>query len=488
MAAFTFPSFDTIWTKAKALWAAERPDASTAPRSDLWVSSYITSKLWHRLHQTGDNVLRAVFPSTTYGVYLDYWLIMLGAPDGSGGLGRIIARGSTGGATDVTFTGVGTVTLGDQLTDADGLVYEFTATYTSAGAETTAVNVQAVSTGSATNLEAADAPTLTITAPGANVNAATTLSTDLDDGADREEDAAGRARLAELLRRGPSGSWSDWVQVIESASPGNLDAYVWPGRELQPFGWGRTDYCALQRNETGIAKHIGSGDSLYATIAAKVAAELPVLLMRNSRELTIVAQGTAIEGTLTLSSDAPNSSKCDWDAEDIKATVVGSTEGTLEIQASVNVHLHLTDNTQDQTVIIDGETATVDRVGVAGGRADNARFTLTTWPWGVGNNPANTRNIMSGGGLIQDCIDATRTDVFDVQGPAKLYENAPILGWKDTIRAVDVQTVCIDVGEGDIVDADMAIPLSPAYFIANPGDGATANRLTEGEITFWEEK
>ncbi len=484
MADFDFPSLDTIWTKARALWAAERPNASVFPRSDVWLSTYVAAKLWNRLHKTADNVLRAVFPSTTFGVYLDYWLRMLGASDGSGGLGRIIARGSTGGETDVTFTGVGTVTLGDQLTDADGLTYEFSATYTSAGAETTAVGVQAVSTGSATNLDASDAPTLTITTPGANVNAATTLSADLDDGADDEADSAGRARLLELLRRGPSGSWSDFEQIIEEASPGNLDGYVWPKRENQPQGWGRTDYCALQTGETGTDMHIGSGDALYTTIGNAIDANMPVLLWVNSRQLTLTTDDIDVECTLTINPDADSTKFCDWDAESKKVTVAAQVDPLITCSAQIDDVM-----TKGDKVIIEGVERTTTDVGVADGLA-NTQFKVSgTWAWDAGTVG---KSVLSGGGLIADVIDSIG-GFFDTLGPAKGDYAAPVTDWKDDIYSADIQSDLIVMGDGDIVNVEVdeldGAPATATTQIApTAGSGATTERLMAGEIIIWEDK
>ena len=225
---------------------------------------------------------------------------------------------------------------------------------------------------------------------------------------------------------------------------------------------------------------IGSGDALYTTIANAIIAYLPVLLMRNSRELTIITANQAIECTITPADGVANSRLCDWDAEDIKVQVLASNEGGKQIQADANIHLHI--STTD-TVIIYGQTATVDSVAVGG----NDKFTISTWPWGVGNNPANGSNIMSGGGMIQDCIDAIDAYVESL-GPGKGDYAAPIEGWEDSIRPILIQGECIEAGDDDIVDVVVALPA--AVFTPVDTSGATVNRARTATtaITVWEDK
>jgi hypothetical protein len=477
MAAFEYPTLDALWTQAKTIWSAERPDASVAPRSDVWLSTYITAKMWNRLHRTGERILDAIFPSTTYGVYLDYWLKMLGAPDGQGGYGRIIARGSDGGTLEIATTGAANITAGDQLTDPDGLLYQSDTTAAYGGAGTQSIDVSAVDTGSATNITTGTV--LTFVSPPTNINPTGTLTADLAGGADEETDAAGRARLLELLRRGPSGSWSDWVQVIEGASPGALDAYVWPKRELQPNGWGRTDYCALQRSESGSDKHIALSSDLAAEIGTAVESAMPVLLMRNSRQLGLVNSSVQVEATITLSDTVSSDKECDWDAESVKATV--SSSSNPQITASVNITGFTGGMADGDRVIIQGYELEVYDVGVGG----NDKFKVTTWPWGAGS-PSATADIMSGGGLIADVITGLETGYFDSLGPARGDYAAPISGWEDSVRVVGIQSNVIDTGNEDIVDVSVSNPAVTVTPIA--GSGATTQRLIPGNITIWEDK
>ena len=96
MASLSLPVIETIRDAIIAIHKAARPSADDAWGSDLWLEARKLSRAILRLHQTAERVLNALFPTTTFGSYLDSWLRLVGAPDGLGGYGLVKLRGSSG--------------------------------------------------------------------------------------------------------------------------------------------------------------------------------------------------------------------------------------------------------------------------------------------------------------------------------------------------------------------------------------------------------
>jgi hypothetical protein len=495
--AFPWPSIDTIKAAWITIHKAARPSADDAFGSDLWLASRIMSRVISRLHQTGERVLNALFPTTTFGDYLTSWLRFVGAPDGLGGYGRVLARGSTGtDALAIVSTGAGPWAdqYHQQLTDAAGLVYQVTEHYTPAGATTYNADVESVSTGTATNLESGT--TLTFSSPSAGITAAAVLVANLDYGADLESDAEGLSRLAAWLRDPPaSGNVADWVDAINSAAPGQLRPYVWLERQNYPTGWGLVDYAAMEVDEFGAAQHVNPTSDLGLSIIAAVAARLPVLLMKNSRMITLVAAvANAVEISLTMSDWAEESDLCDWDAETPQWTVDAATKATLLV--NVSAATTATYLTVGDRVIIDGAQAIVTHVGVAGGVAAD-EFKVDAWfdtydadknpyPWHDATHGVSL-HCYSGGGKIMAVYAALREYLGKI-GPSKDSGTGAdaISDWDDTIRVNAILSCAIVAGGGKVVDVTVAEPAAdwaPAALYST-----TANRVFPHEVTIWEIK
>jgi hypothetical protein len=441
---------------------------------------------------------------------VDRWLATVGLPNGIGGVGRIVEHG-TDLITDaftvtITGAGVGAGALdGSQWTDTGNRTYTINDAHGVLGAGTHDLNMESVSTGLGTNLESGT--TLTIVTPIANCNNTGTLAKDLTGAADRETVAEGLRRLLKFWRNPPiSGNVADWVRVIEAVQAGSLKAYVWPKREQQPNGYGRTDYCALKTGETGSDAHIGSSDDLYADITAAVTAELPVLLARNSRQLTLVAVPTDLDLTITLSDDAAAGQKCDWDSETahVAAPILvashdaGGAPNKEIVADRVVAAASRTDGMlAGDRVVIGGIEATVDKAGVVDGLANDSTFRLTYWPYATGAGALNGLNICSGGGLIGhiDQTDANGDDWdrsgvngtiqthFNDFGPGKgtYAAGAQIDGWEDTLRLLGIQSDVVQFGDGAIVDVTVDAP--GADVPPTAGSGTTTERLTLDEPT-----
>lgn len=485
MSALTLPTLETLEATIEAVWKSYRPSAAFSKYSDLWLFKKIVGRLAWRMHQTLARALDAVFPTTTYGIYLDAWLRLVGCSDGAGGYGRYEAAASSGtDALTVTATGAATVSIGDQLTDSSGRTYQLTEGNVFGGAGSANLSVEAISTGSATNLETGD--TLTFVSPPANITETATLVLDLDGGRDRETDAAGRQRLLEKLQTPSlSGNWADWVETIEAVDPGNLRAFVWPARQNQPTGFNCVDYCAIQEGEVGADQHIAAVDSYYTQIAAAITARMPVLMMRNSRQLTLTTTEKSICAVITLADSAGASDQCDWDAYSLKCHVDAENSGTKTVTASDDVYDGTTSMLQSgDRVLIHNQFAVVDSVNVG---SNPKVFTLTTWPW---SDSIVDCLICSGGGTIEDAHDALygSAGLYESLGPAKGTYAAPITAWEDTLRVLAIQTAIVDAGNETIVDVALESPGITADYSPTAGSGATTARVIPGDIDIFEDK
>jgi uncharacterized phage protein gp47/JayE len=500
--AINLPTYETIRASIQTLWQSERPNADSTRYSDLWLFSRVLGRMVYRMHLTAERVIAAIHPKTTYGDYLDAWLWFAGLDNGADGYGRIEARGSsTANGVTVTATGATVDLSGYQLTDEAGRVYEIAESYAFGGAGSAALDVDAITTGLATNLESGDS--LTFSSPPANVTAAATVATDLTGGADRETDAEGRQRLADRFQSPPaSGNVSDWMSTVESASPGELDVFVWPWRQNQPTGWGLTDYCALQRGASRSGRHIDSTDALYTTIAAAVASRMPIEHYYYSRQLTCVQTLYDIDILITMADTASSSQKCDWDAYGIAGAHKPTVSAVDAVNFTVTANKNITgwgdarDIVIGDKVTICGAQAEVTKVGVADGLATDAMIGVaawfTTYDSEINPHPAPAawtltgNRLCSGGGLIMDVIDAL-FGMADALGPARgTYASTSITDWDDTLRLSLIQTVTINAGGGAIVDCTITLPAANATPTA--GSTGTTQRIIIDDFAVYELK
>jgi uncharacterized phage protein gp47/JayE len=483
-----WPTLATLKTEITGRILGNRSDAGMGPGSDGALLRDVLAHVTYGLHlHLRYGVLYQLIPTKANGVYLDAWAYLFGLSDGSGGFGRIKARGST--ATDgveVTATAATGDLQDEQFTDGSGTTYKIDETHSFRGPGSAILDVAAVDTGDITNIDTTDSETLTWVSTPANMSSTITQQKDFTGGADKEEDAALRSRLQKRLQTPPKGgNWAQWVEWIEETSPGELRAYVWPQRqytdETGGDGAGTVDYLALRQNESGTDQHILSTDDLYTEISDEITDNAPVLMMKNSRQLTVTATTQLIELDVQLATTVTDEDRCDWDAEDLDTTVFGYSAPTYEIRCNADVHNHLESG---DLVIVDEYELEADSVGTGDGLSDDSYFTVTTWPWGT-SGPSAGKHIMSGGGVIKKAVDAVR-DYCDSLGPAAGTYAAPISGWDDTMRIAGIKTAIIQACDGKVVDATMIAPaadVSPGY-----DDDSDVERLVPSEIVVWEPK
>jgi hypothetical protein len=490
-----WPTFTTLAIEVAERIVGQRPDAGMGPGTDGATLRDALAHVANGLHlHLRYGVLHNIIPTMASGIYLDAWAYLFGLADGdrdNPGFGRIKERGClTADAIQVTATGSTGNLKGEQFSDSSGTVYQINQDYTFGGAGSAILDIIGVDVGDKTNIKLADNETLTWVSTPANMSETITQQRDFAGGANREEDAELRDRLREKLQTPPQGgNWSNWKDWIEDTSPGELRAYVWPKRQFTDigYGYGCVDYCAFLALESGSDQHIASGDQVYTDIATQIQNKAPVLLLRNSRQLTISSSEYNPQLTLEMATNATEAQLCDWDAESVKATVSTSVVSTRTITADSNVcSPTVTGGIKvGNRVIIASAEAIVSAVNVG---SDAKVFTVEDWPseWGSADDYIAAKSILSGGGVILDAVKALR-ELGDSLGPAKGPYAAPIPGWDDTIRHTSIKTAVIQATDGAVVDMTITTPatdVAPTYDDNNP-----VSRLTfSTDIRVWEPK
>jgi len=491
---FTLPSFDDLKAEILGRWRAWIPDVSTAPGSDAYIKSETLAHVIHGLHlHLRYGVLRNLIPTQAGGIYLDAWLYLFGLSDGSGGFGRIKARGSS--ATDgITITATALASpdydlQGTEFTDSQGQRYQIaesvmqSAVWGASGNQLS-VDVAAIDKGASTNIDVSDGEVFQWVTTPDSMSTTITQAADFDGGADEETDAQARARLSAYLSAPPQGgNWANWKQWIEDASPGALAAYVWIARQYTSsggHGWGTVDYCAFQTGESGSDRFISSGSDLWDAIEDALTENAPVRLARNARQLTITEVSQDVEIDVELSPSIANADMADWDAAAVKTTVSRYSSSTKTITAAVDVCSPTLSGGIEagDRVIIDEEEVVVSSVNVGG---DAKVFTIESWPgtWGS----ITGKHIMAGGGIIMTIVEAIR-DYADSIGPARGDYAAPIPGWDDTLRITGIQSAVIQAGDGKVIDVTVSTPaadVAPSY-----DDASDVEAVTVDEIVVWE--
>lgn len=463
MSSWIKPTYDEVVEEVTAIWKSYRSDADSAPLSDLWITARVVGRIISSVYSAIESARRDLFPLTSVGRFLDAWLYTFGQSNGGDSYGTIMPHVSSGtDALTVTCT-AGTPSITDEtLVDTAGNRYKINETYTFGGVGTYDADVISIDTGTACNLETGE--TLTFESPPAGIQATATLAEDLDGGLDAETEAEGQARLLRALQHPSlSGNTDHWVDAIEATRQGIYDAFVWSKRATAPWGYGTTDYMALQRGESGPDRFTTSTQDTL--LEAQIEAEMPVRQMKQARHVsvtTLTIEQNKIIVIYELAPDASDDKYVDWDAHGYQKPVFSTTMGSKLIEVNT-VYPSGTIESGDK-VLIAGLEATVDlEPGNASApvSGDYKKFTVTTWPWDPSldissDGPGGSGfYICAGGGLALDVHDAI-VNYLDGLGPERgTYADGTSLDtWDDTIRIAWIKNAVIDAGDGDVMDVD----------------------------------
>lgn len=288
-------SFEEVRELMLAAMSGFFPDSNLNRYGDLYKRISIVALGITDANYNTEQVFLDLLPDTARGDMLDR----------HGAIIKLPRKGSTGAAGDSAlriFGDGGTVTIGDLLVHApSGLVFEARSGGTIGADGFIDVDIAAVSTGVATNLEA-DQELQFSTTP-TNVEQTAILISDLSGGVDREEDPEYRARiLARIANPIAGGSRSDWEQWALESADFVATSNVYPNRN----GGGTVDIAALKAGS-------GSSRLLDAAERAEVLAYLEVLRPVTStvRVLEVIAEETDVEVTITPESGSIYA--LDWD-------------------------------------------------------------------------------------------------------------------------------------------------------------------------------
>jgi len=488
---WTTPLFDALYAKALQVWKGLRPNASVAPGSDvdLLATTVVNSEL------RNNRFLRLVagwlFPWTASGKSLSDWLWFSGCEDGSGGYGRILARGSSGvDVLAVEATAACTLNSGEELTYA-GLRYQVAETHVfgieSIYPHTVELDCAAISTGTATNLPTG--AVLEWASPPANISASPVLVGPLTGGVDDELDPPGRARVLDRWQRPSlSGNNVQWRRWIEQTYPGALRGYVWPRRQ-NDGRWGTVDYGEVLIDEIGDASELSA--TQRAAVEASIVANGPQAERIQTRHVAVDHEALDVSCAITLHPAADADKMSDFDAKTLNATVSTYSEANKTITANKDITAYIA---AGDRVIIGSAQAVVVHVGIAGGLAADTMLEVETWfeTYDEELNPYNWTStyiptgdqVLSGRGLILECIGALR-DYFRGLGPSRgSYAASDDEDWDDTYRYKLAMAAVCGVDQV-IIDAALVAETDTAPTATTT---ATAYRLKPGELIVWEDR
>ncbi len=265
-----------------------------------------------------------VMPDTARGPFLSRWGGIVGVDK----KGATPARGTN--ALRVFGVAASALTIGDELQHGPtGLVFQITENATIGAGGTVDVDVEGISTGSATRLLAGE--TLTFVSPPAGVNADAKLVLDLDqDGFDDEQDPAYSVRVTdELGKPRMGGHQSDFVKWALEV-PGVSSAFAYPNRA----GVGTIDVAAF---------HTGDGTARELTldernaVLAHIRSVAPAQVGATGGPLRVLetdADSQAIEITVVPNGDIAYD--FDWD-DTSPPVVLVYTPSTLTVQFAADI-------------------------------------------------------------------------------------------------------------------------------------------------------
>jgi hypothetical protein len=357
----------------------------------------------------------------------------------------LLAAGSSGAdALQVTCTsGTPTVNSTHTLQDTAGNTYAPTESYAFPGTGTYDFDIEATIWTPSTEGEQTDLDTgtvLTFDSPPAGIQSTATLVAPLTGGRNDQTEAEGREAVVDYYRYPAfGGNWPEWQREIEKAIPGEIDAYVWFGRNNYPYGYGCVDVTVLRRNQTGSNRETTTAQD--ATIISYASDNLPVQMTREYRGLSLTTVDKTISVTYELAADSPTTFYCDWDAEQNKKTITDDDYTNKLIVVGVAYDAGVIE-AGDKVFIAGKEATVVLEPGNAAAPVSGslAKFTVDTWQWEetddwlTDNGPGGTGyQVLAGGGLINTVFEEVR-DHVDSLGPAKgAGTAAPIPGWQDRL-------------------------------------------------------
>lgn len=236
---------DGLRTLKAGLIRAGISNPNVAPGSDYYLLFQAIADELEPLYANLQIKADQQMPDTATGEELDRWLAAVN-------LTRREAAGSTGNVT-LTCSATTTIVVDTELLDGAGLRYKVSVGGIYANGAT--VPIEAIDTGTDTNLAAASVLRW-VTAPPYCAETVVVASGGLTGAADAEDDDTARRRLLRKLGTPPgSGNWSHVVEIAEASSPMVQAAWCYPS--LQGAGTVHVAVAAIP-SETNKTRAISS--------------------------------------------------------------------------------------------------------------------------------------------------------------------------------------------------------------------------------------
>jgi len=374
-------------------------------------------------------------------------------------------------ALRVTGTPAATVSIGDQLTNPAGLIFQVNENDVVGAGGFIDVDIIGVSTGSQTKLEAGTV--LTFTSPPAGIDASAELQLDLDqDGTDQESDGELRVRLLNAIRQpGAGGNANDFKVFITEDDPdiegdGIFRGYVYPLRA----GRGSVDVAAL---------HAGSGTVRLLTTGE--IADLQAAIDDNKRPVSLkafrVLEVTSLEQDIEITIDIAPGSEFAFDWDDTVAPIVASWEPggavrTIRFTAARPTDMQEGDRIVIKTAVGDGTGEQFAIESLPGTLTD---IVIAKVPSPVPASP----DLVHSGGNLTDSVRNAILAFIDNLGPA--VGAFGVGDWESDIVPERILAIALQtegVRDGTVITpASTVVPSDPAF----PLDG-TVELLIPGEI------
>lgn len=410
---FPIPSLDELHAIILASYGNAIDGSDLSKTSDSWKRTRATSLGITSLHAHIATAYRDLLPDTCAPDLLDRWGKILALPR------KPATAGTKADALRVVGATGSTVSLGDELTAADGTRYQANETATiPSSPQYVDVDILSIDVGSVTRKP--KGTILTFSAPASGINGAAELQLDIDEGgADVEGHPAYRARLLDrLAQQGMGGNAEDYREWALQVA-GIATAYVYPRRQ----GLGTVDIAVL---------HAGSGATRcptspeIATVQAYVDDLRPVSV-KDFRVLTVNAEPLDVE-LLVAPIDRPHA--FDWD-DTVPPTVAGWNGTTRVLTFSARPpDLALKDRFTYRGSGNDGSELIVEALGPGADDVTVAELTeaQALVPPAIGNT------VYAGGPLVAP-VRAYVQALFDELGPGRGTSILQVAGvWEDTIR------------------------------------------------------
>lgn len=345
-------------------------------------------------------------------------------------------NGATGArksaALRVTGTAATVIPAETELTHQSGMVYRIAADATIAASGYVDCDVYAVTTGSATRLDAGETLDFTSTPSGANETAELQLALD-EGGEDMESFGSYKNRIIARRRDKPRGNNAAFYVDLAESFDGIASAYCYPNR----YGYGSVDIAALHSG-TGTARLLTTGE--ISDLQEYIDDRKPVGI-RNCRVLEVVQEPLNVDVEILTNGEPAHA--FDWN--DSSPPVVSAWNGTTRLltftadrpttmKAGDRICLDTADGTGEQYTIeaLSGTDAVI----------------LERVPSGA---PVATNLVYSGGttsGLVRDAI----VSMFNALGPSNV--DGRYGSWNGTLRLNEIAKAALIEGVIDLSIVD----------------------------------